>query len=132
VFQNTPFQKVDIMKNEKPAKRKWWQRKAADKTDDDVNATATESDAAVGNAEQLQREKELLAHRVSVDVALKSVGKNIIVVIQVLRENLHLDLARAKSLADSAPTVIAEHMLTDEAATLANALRAAGATVELL
>lgn len=120
------------MKNEKPAKRKWWQRKTAKDIDSEANATTTEFDTTVDNEEQLQRENELLAHKVCVDVVLKSTGRNIIVVIQVLREKLHLGLAQAKSLADSAPTVIAESMLTDEAVSLANALRAEGAIVELL
>ncbi len=116
------------MKKEKTAKRKWWQKaaKVADKSDTAIDDAQPKDDVAA------QREKELLAQRVTVDVVLKSTGRNIIFVIQVLREKLHLDLAQTKALADSAPTVIAQGMLTSEAASLANDLRAAGATIELL
>lgn len=126
------------MKNEKAHKIKWWQRKSADAIDTatDTNNTTANSDTDTLSKNEdaaMIRQREIqLSQKITVDVALKSAGKNIIAVIQVLRERLRLDLPQAKALADNAPIVIAKNLLKDEAANLEYALRAAGAVVELL
>ncbi|MCM1289615.1 MAG: ribosomal protein L7/L12 [Corallococcus sp.] len=110
----------------------WWKKEKPAKTSANAANKSVNTADAENNAEELKREQEFLSQKIQVDVALKSAGRNIIAVIKILRENLHLDLPQAKSLADSAPTVIANGMLKEEAIALTQTLRSVGAEVELL
>lgn len=64
------------------------------------------------------------------DVTLVSAGRNRIAVIKALRQMLMLGLAEAKTLADSAPVVVAEDISEERADKLIQLLEAAGAEVE--
>ncbi len=64
-------------------------------------------------------------------VVLKEVGANKIAVIKAVREATGLGLMEAKTLVESAPANIKENMPTAEAKALEEALKAAGAVVEL-
>ena len=64
-------------------------------------------------------------------VVLKEVGANKIAVIKAVREATGLGLMEAKTLVESAPANIKENMPTADAKALEEALKAAGAVVEL-
>ena len=64
-------------------------------------------------------------------VVLKSAGANKLNVIKVLREATGLGLKEAKDLADKAGSNIKENIAKADAEKLAEALKAAGAEVEL-
>ena len=64
-------------------------------------------------------------------VVLKSPGANKLNVIKVLREATGLGLAEAKALADKPPATVKENLPKADAEKLAEALKTAGAEVEL-
>ena len=64
-------------------------------------------------------------------VVIKEVGANKIGVIKAVREATGLGLMEAKALVEGAPTVVKENLPVAEAKALEEALKAAGATVEL-
>lgn len=65
------------------------------------------------------------------DVILTDAGATKIAVIKAVREATGLGLKEAKALVDSAPKAVKEGASKDEAEKIAEALKAAGATVEL-
>lgn len=65
------------------------------------------------------------------NVILKEVGANKIAVIKAVREATGLGLMEAKNLVESAPSTVKENVPTADAKALEEALKAAGATVEL-
>ncbi len=65
------------------------------------------------------------------NVILKDVGANKIAVIKAVREATGLGLMEAKALVETAGATVKENVPTAEANALAEALKAAGATVEL-
>ena len=64
-------------------------------------------------------------------VVLKEIGQEKIKVIKAVREATGLGLKEAKAVVDSAPTVVKEGVLPDEANALKEALEAVGSVVEL-
>lgn len=64
-------------------------------------------------------------------VVLKNAGASKLNVIKVLREATGLGLAEAKALADKTPANIKENIAKADAEKLAEALKAAGAEIEL-
>jgi len=64
-------------------------------------------------------------------VVLKEVGANKMAVIKAVKEATGLGLMEAKSLVESAPSNIKENIPVADAKALEEALKAAGATVEL-
>lgn len=64
-------------------------------------------------------------------VVLKEVGANKIAVIKAVREATGLGLMEAKAMVEGAPANIKENIPVAEAKALEEALKAAGATVEL-
>lgn len=64
-------------------------------------------------------------------VVLKEVGANKIAVIKAVREATGLGLMEAKALVEGSPANIKENIPVAEAKALEEALKAAGATVEL-
>ena len=65
------------------------------------------------------------------NVVLKDAGATKIAVIKAVREATGLGLKEAKELVDSAPKTIKENMPKEDAEKLVEALKAAGATVEM-
>ncbi len=65
------------------------------------------------------------------NVVLKEVGANKIAVIKAVREATGLGLMEAKTLVETPNSVIKENVPTADAKALEEALKAAGATVEL-
>ena len=65
------------------------------------------------------------------DVVLAEIGSEKIKVIKVVREITGLGLAEAKAAVEAAPKAIKEGVSKDEADKVAEALKAAGATVEI-
>ena len=65
------------------------------------------------------------------DVVLTDAGATKIAVIKAVREATGLGLKEAKDLVDSAPKTVKEAMPKEEAEKLVEALKAAGATVEM-
>ncbi len=65
------------------------------------------------------------------NVVLKDAGATKIAVIKAVREATGLGLKEAKDLVDSAPKTVKEGASKEEAEKLAEALKAAGAVVEL-
>ena len=64
-------------------------------------------------------------------VVLKAVGANKIAVIKAVRELTNLGLAEAKGLVDGAPKAVKENVSKEEADKAVEALKAAGAEVEV-
>ncbi|MBO4472587.1 MAG: 50S ribosomal protein L7/L12 [Clostridia bacterium] len=64
-------------------------------------------------------------------VILKAVGANKIAVIKAVRELTSLGLAEAKGLVDGAPKAVKENVTKEEADKAVEALKAAGAEVEV-
>ena len=64
-------------------------------------------------------------------VVLKSAGASKLQVIKTVRELTGLGLAEAKALVDGAPKAIKENVAKDEADKVAEALKAAGAEIEI-
>ena len=64
-------------------------------------------------------------------VILKDAGATKIAVIKAVREATGLGLKEAKDLVDAAPSTIKENMPKEDADKLVEALKAAGATVEV-
>ncbi len=90
-----------------------------------VSAVAVAAPAAGAAAEEAEEEKS------DFNVVLKEIGQEKIKVIKAVRETTGLGLKEAKDLVDSAPTVIKEAVLPDEANALKETLEAVGAVVEL-
>ena len=90
-----------------------------------VSAVAVAAPAAGGAAAAEEEEKS------DFNVVLKEIGQEKIKVIKAVREATGLGLKEAKAVVDSAPTVIKEGVLPDEANALTEALEAVGAVVEL-
>lgn len=65
------------------------------------------------------------------NVVLKDAGATKIAVIKAVREATGLGLKEAKDLVDAAPKTIKENMPKEDAEKLVEALKAAGATVEM-
>lgn len=64
-------------------------------------------------------------------VFLKEIGASKIAVIKVVKEVTGLGLGESKALVDGAPGNVKENIGKEEATTIANKLKEAGATVEL-
>ncbi|MBP5405257.1 MAG: 50S ribosomal protein L7/L12 [Clostridia bacterium] len=64
-------------------------------------------------------------------VVLKAAGANKIAVIKAVRELTSLGLAEAKGLVDGAPKAVKENVSKEEADKAAEALKAAGAEIEI-
>ncbi|MBP7403256.1 MAG: 50S ribosomal protein L7/L12 [Clostridia bacterium] len=64
-------------------------------------------------------------------VILKEAGPNKINVIKAVREITSLGLKEAKEMVDNAPKAIKENVSKEEATTVANKLKEAGAVVEM-
>ena len=64
-------------------------------------------------------------------VVLKAAGANKIAVIKAVRELTGLGLAEAKGLVDGAPKAVKENVTKEESDKAAEALKAAGAEVEI-
>ena len=64
-------------------------------------------------------------------VVLKGAGASKLQVIKTVRELTGLGLAEAKALVDGAPKAIKENVAKDEADKVAEALKAAGAEIEI-
>lgn len=64
-------------------------------------------------------------------VILKSAGANKIAVIKAVRELTSLGLAEAKGLVDGAPKAVKENVSKEECDKAAEALKAAGAEIEI-
>ena len=64
-------------------------------------------------------------------VVLKAAGANKIAVIKAVRELTGLGLAEAKGLADGAPKAVKENVSKEECDKAAEALKAAGAEIEI-
>ena len=65
------------------------------------------------------------------DIVLKEVGANKIAVIKVVRALTGLGLKEAKEIVDNVPKTLKEAVAKDEADTIVEELKAAGATAEL-
>ena len=74
---------------------------------------------------------EAAAEKSSFDVVLASAGDQKIKVIKVVRDATGLGLKEAKELVDTAPKTVKENMPKEDAEKLVEALKAAGATVEM-
>lgn len=66
------------------------------------------------------------------NVVLKDAGATKIQVIKAVREATELGLKEAKDLVDSAPQTVKENMPKEDAEKLVEALKAAGATAEMV
>ncbi len=71
------------------------------------------------------------AEKSEFDVILKDAGSTKIAVIKAVREATGLGLKEAKELVDSAPKAVKEGIEKEEAEKLVEALKAAGASVEM-
>jgi len=71
------------------------------------------------------------AEKTEFDVILTDVGSTKIAVIKAVREATGLGLKEAKELVDSAPKAVKEGIEKEEAEKLVEALKAAGASVEM-
>ena len=91
-----------------------------------VSAVAVAAPAAGGAAAADAAEEKS-----EFNVILKEIGQEKIKVIKAVREATGLGLKEAKAVVDSAPTVVKEGALPDEANALKEALEAVGAVVEL-
>jgi len=89
-----------------------------------VSAVAVAAPAAGAAAAEEEEKSEF-------NVVLKEIGQEKIKVIKAVREATGLGLKEAKAVVDSAPTVVKEGVLPDEANALKEALEAVGAVVEL-
>jgi len=94
-----------------------------------VSAAAPVAVAAAPAAGAVAAEAE--EEKTEFDVVLKEVGDQKIKVIKVVREATGLGLKEAKDLVDGAPKTVKEAISKDDAAKLAEALKEAGATVEV-
>ena len=89
-----------------------------------VSAAAVAAPAAGASAGAAEEKTEF-------NVVLKDAGATKIAVIKTVREATGLGLKEAKELVDSAPKTIKENMPKEDAEKLVEALKAAGATVEM-
>ncbi|MEG0872655.1 MAG: 50S ribosomal protein L7/L12 [Clostridia bacterium] len=74
---------------------------------------------------------EAVAEKSEFDVVLTDVGSTKIAVIKAVREATGLGLKEAKEIVDAAPKTIKEAMPKEDAEKLVEALKAAGASVEM-
>jgi large subunit ribosomal protein L7/L12 len=93
----------------------------------DVTAAAAVAAAPAGPAAAVEAEPE----KDEFDVVLTAVGDKKIQVIKVVRELTSLGLKEAKDLVDGAPKPVLEKVAKDAADKGAEALKAAGASVEV-
>ena len=80
---------------------------------------------AAGAAAVEEEPSTLTVHMTAIDAAQK------IPTIKAIREITGLGLGEAKALCDNVPSVVKENIPADEAKTIAEQLKAVGATVEL-
>ena len=92
-----------------------------------VSAAAPVAVAAAGPAAAAAPVEE----QTEFTVVLKGVGANKIAVIKAVRELTSLGLAEAKALVDGAPKAVKENVDKETADKAAEALKAAGAEVEI-
>ena len=92
-----------------------------------VSAAAPVAVAAAGPAAAAAPVEE----QTEFTVVLKGIGANKIAVIQAVRELTSLGLAEAKALVDGAPQAVKENVDKETADKAAEALKAAGAEVEI-
>lgn len=92
-----------------------------------VSAAAPVAVAAAGPAAAAAPEVE----QTEFTVILKGIGANKIAVIKAVRELTSLGLAEAKALVDGAPKAVKENVDKETADKAAEALKAAGAEVEI-
>ncbi len=90
-----------------------------------ATAVAVAGPAAAGAAAPAAEEKT------EFDVILKGFGANKLAVIKAVREATGLGLKDAKDLVEGAPKAVKEGISKDDADKLAEALKAAGAEVEV-
>ena len=91
-----------------------------------ATAVAVAGPAAAGGAAAPAAEE-----KTEFDVILKGFGANKLAVIKAVREATGLGLKDAKDLVEGAPKAVKEGISKDDADKLAEALKAAGAEVEL-
>ena len=89
-----------------------------------VAAVAAPAAAGAGAAPAAEEKTEFT-------VVLKAIGANKIAVIKAVRELTGLGLAEAKALVDGAPKAVKENVSKEESDKAAEALKAAGAEVEI-
>ncbi len=77
-------------------------------------------------------EAEAVEEKTEFDAVLKEVGAEKIKVIKVVRELTGLGLKEAKELVDTAPKPVKEGVSKEECEKIAEALKAVGATVEIV
>ena len=87
-------------------------------------AVAVAAPAAGGAADAEDEKTEF-------DVILKSAGDNKLAIVKLVKELTGAGLKEAKAIVDGAPAPIKEGVSKDEAEALVNALKEAGAEVEL-
>lgn len=80
-----------------------------------------------GNNETIEKKEE----KTEFDVLLKSIGKNKIAVIKVVRSTLGLGLKESKDLVESSPVVLKEKMNKKDAELLKDNLEKTGAVIEI-
>ncbi|MDL2220062.1 50S ribosomal protein L7/L12 [Eubacteriales bacterium OttesenSCG-928-N14] len=97
-----------------------------------VSAAAPVAVAAVGAAPAGGDAGAAGDEQTEFTVNLKAHGQEKIAVIKVVREITGLGLKEAKDLVDGAPGMIKEGIPKDEAETIANKLKEAGAEVEIV
>ena len=91
-----------------------------------VSAAAAVAAAPAGGASD-----EGPAAQTEFDVVMTNAGANKIAVIKVVREITGLGLKEAKALVDAAPANIKEKVSEDEANSIADKLKEAGAEIEI-
>ena len=87
--------------------------------------------AAVGVAPAAGADAPAAEEKTEFDVILKAAGASKLNVIKVVREITGLGLKDAKDLVEGAPKAVKEAVSKDEAEKVAEALKAAGAEVEV-
>ena len=93
-----------------------------------VSAAAPVGAVAAGSAAAVAEEE---VEKTEFDVVLTSIGAEKIKVIKVVRELTGLGLKEAKELVDNAPKPVKEAVSKEDADRIAEALKGAGAEVEI-
>ncbi|QJC32170.1 50S ribosomal protein L7/L12 [Enterobacteriaceae endosymbiont of Donacia versicolorea] len=84
----------------------------------------------IKNEQNNNNEKEI-KEQLEFNVYLKSIGKNKISVIKVVRSIMNLGLKEAKDLVESAPVILKESISKEEALDLESKLKISGAEIEI-
>lgn len=78
-----------------------------------------------------KKQKNKKEEKTEFNVLLKTIGKNKIPVIKIVRSSTGLGLKQAKDLVESSPTIIKEKINKEEAETLKKNLEDVGAVIEI-